>query len=113
MDVNRKETQDWLDTWATPIDLEAQDLHVMVSGDLAFWHGFLRMTGTKKGAEGKVDFWMRETLCFERKLEGSWRIVHEHTSVPFLHGWDAEAGIRSETVSSLEGEDANGEEGGI
>ncbi len=80
--VDRKQTQDWLDSWATPIDLEPRDFTVVVSGDIAFCHGFLRMTGTKKGAEGKVDFWMRETLCFERKLE-AWRIVHEHTSVPF------------------------------
>jgi ketosteroid isomerase-like protein len=25
---------------------------------------------------------MRETLCLEREAD-SWRIVHEHTSVPF------------------------------
>jgi len=29
-----------------------------------------------------VDFWMRETLCLERAA-GTWRIVHEHASVPF------------------------------
>jgi ketosteroid isomerase-like protein len=80
--VNLEEKQRWLDSWSTPIDLEAQDAHVMISGDLAVWRGFLRLTGTKKGPEGNVDFWMRETLCFER-VDGSWKIVHEHTSVPF------------------------------
>jgi ketosteroid isomerase-like protein len=40
------------------------------------------MSGTKKGAEGPVRFWMRETLCLKRAGE-SWRIAHEHTSVPF------------------------------
>lgn len=74
--------QEWLDTWATPIELTPQDIVVTVSGDFAFAHGFLRMQGTKKGAEHPVDFWMRETLCFERQM-GAWRIVHEHTSVPF------------------------------
>jgi PhnB protein len=29
-----------------------------------------------------VNFWMRETLCLARRGSG-WRIVHEHTSVPF------------------------------
>jgi ketosteroid isomerase-like protein len=80
--VDRQQTQAWLDTWSTPIDLEPRDFSVTVSGDFAFCHGFLRMTGTKKGPEGKVDFWMRETMCLER-IAGTWRIVHEHTSVPF------------------------------
>jgi ketosteroid isomerase-like protein len=80
--IDLKEKQAWYDSWATPVDLESRDLKVTVRGDLAFCHGYLRMTGTKKGAEGQVSFWMRETLCFER--QGSeWKIVHEHTSVPF------------------------------
>jgi ketosteroid isomerase-like protein len=80
--IDIEEKQAWYDSWSTPIDLESQDLKVTVSGDLAFCHGYLRMTGTKKGAEGQVSFWMRETLCLER--QGSeWKIVHEHTSVPF------------------------------
>lgn len=58
------------------------DLSITVSGDFAFAHCYLHMTGTKKGPEGSVNFWMRETICFGR-IRGSWRIVHEHTSVPF------------------------------
>lgn len=80
--VDQNETQAWLDTWETPLDLESRDFSVTVSGDFAFCHGFLRMSGTKKGAEGAVNFWMRETLCLERTGSG-WQIVHEHTSVPF------------------------------
>ena len=80
--VDAQEKQEWLDGWATPIDLEARDVEIMICGDMAIWHGFLRMRGTKKGTEGGVDFWMRETLCFKRQA-GCWRIVHEHTSVPF------------------------------
>lgn len=79
---DRQEVQEWLDTWATPIDITAQDFDLKVRGDVAFAHGFLRMQGRKKGAEKSVDFWMRETLIFNRQA-GSWRIVHEHTSVPF------------------------------
>jgi ketosteroid isomerase-like protein len=80
--VDVREKQAWLDSWSTPVDIESRDLEVTVSGDFAFCHGYLRMRGTKKGAEGPVDFWMRETLCLERKRSG-WQIVHEHTSVPF------------------------------
>ena len=80
VDVQEKER--WLGSWSTPIDLESRDAEITISGDLAVWHGFLRMRGTKKGPEGTVDFWMRETLIFKRH-DGSWQIVHEHTSVPF------------------------------
>jgi ketosteroid isomerase-like protein len=80
--VDLSEKQAWMDSWATPIEIDSRDLKVTVSGDFAFVHGFLHMRGTKKGAEGSVSFWMRETLCLERWGSG-WRIVHEHTSVPF------------------------------
>jgi ketosteroid isomerase-like protein len=80
--VDLREKQAWMDSWATPIEIDARDFKVTVSGDFAFVHGFLHMTGTKKGAEGAVSFWMRETLCLERQ-GNEWRIVHEHTSVPF------------------------------
>ena len=80
--VDLSEKKAWFDSWLTPIELEPRDFKVTVSGDYAFAHGFLRLAGTKKGSEGKVNFWMRETVCL-RKQQGDWRIVHEHTSVPF------------------------------
>jgi ketosteroid isomerase-like protein len=79
---DRAEVQAWLDTWATPIEISARNIEVTVTGDFAFAHGFLHMQGTKNGAESPEDFWMRETVCLERR-RGSWLIVHEHTSVPF------------------------------
>jgi ketosteroid isomerase-like protein len=80
--VDLGEKQAWMDSWATPIEIDSRDLKVTVSGDFAFVHGYLRLSGTKKGADSGVSFWMRETLCLERQGSG-WRIVHEHTSVPF------------------------------
>jgi uncharacterized protein (TIGR02246 family) len=80
--IDVEEKQAWLDSWSTPVDIEPRDLRVTVSGDLALCRGFLHMSGTKKGAEGKVSFWMRTTLCLERASTG-WQIIHEHTSVPF------------------------------
>ena len=80
--VDAKEKQAWLDSWQGPVELESRDFKLTVSGDFAFGHGFLRMSGTKKGAEAKVDFWMRSTFAFERQGDG-WRIVHDHVSVPF------------------------------
>ncbi len=80
--IDLKEKQEWYDSWSTPIDLETREFKVEVSGDLAVCHGFLKLTGTKKGKEGSVSFWMRETLSLKR-TDGAWKIVHEHTSVPF------------------------------
>lgn len=80
--VDKKEKQAWFDSWSTHLDLEPRDFKVTVRGDLAFCHGYLRLSGTKKGPEGTVSFWMRETLCLVRQASG-WQIVHEHTSVPF------------------------------
>ena len=80
IDVGRKER--WLAGWDTPIELEAWEVKITVSGDTAFTHGYLRMSGTPKAAGRGVSFWMRQTVCLER-AGGAWRIVHEHTSVPF------------------------------
>jgi ketosteroid isomerase-like protein len=78
--VERK--RQWLATWETPIELIAQDFQVVISGDHAYSYGYLRLSGTKKGVDHPVRFWMRSTMCFAR-TDGAWRIVHEHTSVPF------------------------------
>ncbi|MGA7353691.1 MAG: nuclear transport factor 2 family protein [Acidobacteriaceae bacterium] len=80
--IDLQETQAWLDTWEGPITIEPRDFEVTLAGDTAFAHGYMRMTGRKKGADHDVDFWMRETLCLARNGAGL-RIVHEHTSVPF------------------------------
>jgi ketosteroid isomerase-like protein len=80
--IDLEEKRAWFDSWATPVEIESRDFNVTVSGDFAFCHGFLHMSGTKRGAELPVNFWMRETLCLQRQGSG-WQIVHEHTSVPF------------------------------
>ncbi len=78
--VERK--RKWLTTWDSPIGIEPRDFELTIAGDHAYAHGYLRMSGQKKGVDHPVSFWMRETLCFKR-IDGAWRIVHEHTSVPF------------------------------
>jgi ketosteroid isomerase-like protein len=76
------EKQAWLDSWEGPIDYESRDLNITVSGDFAFGHGYYRLSGTPKAAGRPISFWMRATVCLHRD-GGAWRIVHEHTSVPF------------------------------
>jgi len=78
--VERK--RQWLATWDSPVGLEPRNFKITIDGNHAFGHGFLRMTGQKKGTDRPVSFWMRLTVFLERTAAG-WRIVHEHTSVPF------------------------------
>lgn len=80
LDVSRKAA--WLNTWEGPVERESRDFTITVSGDLAFCHGYFRLSGTPKMAGKPISFWMRATLCFHKE-RGTWRIVHEHQSVPF------------------------------
>lgn len=80
--IDAEEKQAWFDTWDGPIEIEPKDFEITVAGDTAFCHGYMRMTGRKKGADHFINFWMRETICLQRS-GGGWRIVHEHASVPF------------------------------
>jgi ketosteroid isomerase-like protein len=71
----------WFATWQGPIGYEIRDLSVTVGSEVAFSHSLNRMHGTKvDGVKG--DLWFRQTLCFW-KLDGEWKIAHEHESVPF------------------------------
>ena len=72
--------QQWFDTWDGPIRYETEDLKITVSGDLAFSTGLFRMIGDQNGEH--VDMWFRRTLVFQR-MDGEWKIVHDHESVPF------------------------------
>ncbi|MES2896374.1 MAG: nuclear transport factor 2 family protein [Pseudomonadota bacterium] len=71
----------WFATWRTPIRSEPRDLQISASGDLAFAFGLIQLAGTKTDGE-EVDLWFRSTVCL-RRLDGAWRIVHEHSSTPF------------------------------
>ena len=39
------------------------------------------MSGRSVGGH-EVELWYRQTLSF-RKVDGAWKIAHEHSSVPF------------------------------
>lgn len=79
--LDRQELESWFATWRGPIGYEVRDFSVTTGDDIAFCHGFVRISGTKTdGAENSV--WARQTLCL-RKIDGAWKITHEHTSVPF------------------------------
>ncbi|MFC5187798.1 YybH family protein [Actinomadura harenae] len=61
---------------------ELRDLVVTVGGDVAFGHGFGRLSGTLRDGTATEGMWVRGTFCFER-VDGAWLIVHDQASVPF------------------------------
>ncbi|MDI9819428.1 MULTISPECIES: nuclear transport factor 2 family protein [unclassified Legionella] len=60
---------------------EIHELEIEVNSDLALCHFLNRCGGTNEKGEIQ-DSWMRATVCY-RKVNDSWKIVHEHFSVPF------------------------------
>ena len=70
----------WLATWEGPVDIDTRDAELTIDGNLAFSTALTRMRGRQDGKRQEI--WFRATACL-RKGEGGWRIVHDHTSVPF------------------------------
>ncbi|MHA7987440.1 YybH family protein [Rathayibacter sp. CAU 1779] len=60
---------------------ELRDLEVTVGDDVAFCHGFGRISGTLTNGAATDGMWVRATFCL-RKIDGSWLIVHDQASVP-------------------------------
>ena len=80
-EVIRKGLEDWFSTWDGPIGLEIRDLRVTADGRVAYCTSLQRMSGTKVDGE-TPHLWCRSTMCLQ-KIDGTWRIAHEHTSTPF------------------------------
>ena len=72
----------WFSGFDGAIEYEIRDLMVTADGDVAFCHSLNRLSATPRGTHEKFDLWFRATVCL-RKIEGEWRIAHEHTSTPF------------------------------
>lgn len=76
-----KKSWDILNEFQAGASLEPNDLHIRVNENIGFSRCLFHFTGTTKQDGKKIDFWMRNTACFE-KINGQWLIVHEHSSVP-------------------------------
>ncbi|MFI9813459.1 YybH family protein [Saccharothrix variisporea] len=72
----------WFSTFDGPVDFEVRDLEVVAGGDVAFCHSLNRLSAVPKGHPERFDLWFRATTGL-RRVQGRWRIAHEHTSVPF------------------------------
>jgi PhnB protein len=81
----------WFAAWRGPIGYEIRALTIAAGEDTAFSHSLNRMTGTTQDGEA-TDLWFRQTLCF-RRIEGEWKITHEHESVPFYMDGSLKAAV--------------------
>jgi PhnB protein len=79
--IKAKDLKDWFSSFEGPIEYEVHDLRIATSNQIAFCHALSRLSGSRVGGK-KTDLWLRWTVCF-RKVEGAWKIAHEHESVPF------------------------------
>jgi uncharacterized protein (TIGR02246 family) len=78
--IKRDSVAAWLAGWDGPIQIEWRDVDLTVSGEVAFASSLSRMRGRIAGQDQNL--WYRSTICL-RKMNGRWRIVHDHASVPF------------------------------
>ena len=72
----------WLDSWDGPVSLETRDVIIAADGDLAFCYGLCKVSTRTKPDGQHTEWWQRITTCL-KWIDGIWKIVHEHTSVPF------------------------------
>jgi ketosteroid isomerase-like protein len=77
----RQRAEQWLSSFRGPLGYEIRDLCISAGEDVAFSYSLNRVVGTLIDGT-RLDMWWRSTTGF-RKIDGRWRITHEHNSVPF------------------------------
>jgi uncharacterized protein (TIGR02246 family) len=74
--------QAWLATFDGPVLIDYRDPVVTADGDVAFVHALTQLTATPAGSTDSFSFWFRSTFGL-RRIDGTWRITHQHESTPF------------------------------
>lgn len=79
-----RDTEEWRRVWEAALahfpasfGTETRDLGITMSGELAVAHYLSCFTGLPG-----EPMWIRITAVYKR-MDGGWKIVHEHNSVPF------------------------------
>ena len=80
VEAYRKNFEAWFAGVQGPIEYETRDLRIVTSEEVAFCHSLNRVRSTRTTGE-TTETWVRVTVGF-RKIGGTWRITHEHVSVP-------------------------------
>jgi PhnB protein len=72
--------QEWFASFEGPIHLCYQELTITAGDAVAFCHCLEHLSG-KRTDGSTTDVWYRETLGL-RKIDGDWKITHQHQSFP-------------------------------
>lgn len=70
----------FIEVFDFPVEFDIQPRKVIVNGDTAVIIGLAHVKGRFKKS-GEVENWLRGTTVL-KKLNGEWKIAHEHNSVP-------------------------------
>lgn len=81
IDAEKARLDDWFGAYQGGIDLRIEELEVSAADGLGFAHYVFRIQGTMTDGT-EVSMWVRSTVCLRDTVDG-WKIVHEHSSVPF------------------------------
>jgi uncharacterized protein (TIGR02246 family) len=75
--------KNWANVFAffESVSYEVRHLTITVGEDVAFGHGFGRLSGTLKDGAATSGMWVRATYGL-RKIDGAWLIAHDQVSVP-------------------------------
>lgn len=80
LDVYRKHWQMCM-SMCSEMSFKFHDIHISAGDDVAFSHCLNRCGGKDKDGKENTS-WMRMSTGY-RKINGKWKIVHEHFSAPF------------------------------
>jgi ketosteroid isomerase-like protein len=76
-----RRAEEWFATFQGPIAYDILDLQITTGSGVGFSHSLNHVRGTR--LDGNIlDMWWRATVGY-KKIDGEWRITHEHNSVPF------------------------------
>lgn len=79
-DAYRRNYEEFFAMFSGPLEVELRQVRIVASAEVAFLHCLERMSGTLQGGE-RFDVWLRVTSGLTR-IDGAWRILHDHVSVP-------------------------------
>lgn len=80
-DALRASLAAWFPTFRGPLGYDVRELDVTAGADVAFCRSLNRISGMR--ADGAAtDVWVRATIGL-RRIDGTWKVTHEHASVPF------------------------------
>lgn len=79
-DAYAQNYEEFFAMFSGPLEVEIRELRIAAAVDVAFLHCFDRMSGTLHSGE-HFELWLRVTSGL-RKIDGEWRIIHDHVSVP-------------------------------